>query len=120
MCLSFHAASHYYNLLVLSYKLLATANPPVDCKINCCSLALNCLDVPGSVRMYEANQGNDFTGGTSLALVRSHLQSGVGARNGSDMEMTEEQQEHQYCSEAQCLQPKSLTHRTGKADFCSP
>lgn len=50
-----------------SYKLLATANPPVDCKINCCSLAVNFLDVQGSVWMHEANEGTDFSNGTATS-----------------------------------------------------
>lgn len=53
-----------------------------------------------------------------LALVRSYLQSGVGARNGSDTEATEESLEHQYLWEAHvCNQNISPID---KADFCSP
>lgn len=51
----------------LPHKLLVTAIPVVNCKINYCSLALNCLDAQGSIQMEEANQVTDFTGRTSTS-----------------------------------------------------
>lgn len=66
-------------------KLLVTAIPLVGCNINCCSLALNCLDAQGSMQMNEANLWLISPEGLPpLALARSNLQNDAAAPNGSD------------------------------------